>query len=121
MKQSKIKFIKKETSWTSKDGKDFNKVTVTFENGDSYGFSTPAPDDFTYKVGDTIKYDITSEKYKSAKAMGKSEFGYSKPMSTNDSIIRQVAFKGAVELASNGKINVADIEAFTNEFNKLLK
>ena len=32
MKKSKIKFIKQEQSWSSKDGKDFNKVTVTFEN-----------------------------------------------------------------------------------------
>jgi len=121
MKKSKIKFIKKENSWSSKDGKDFNKVSVTFENGDVYGFSTPAPGEFTYKVGDLINYDITSEKYKSAKALGKAEFGYQKPMSTNDSIIRQVAFKGAIELASRGVINVKDIEEFTNEFNKILK
>lgn len=121
MKKSKIKFIKQEKSWTSKDGKDFNKVSVTFENGDVYGFSTPAPDSFSYGVGDSISYEITSEKYKSAKALGKAEFDYKKPMSTNDSIIRQVAFKGAIELASRGVINIKDIGEFTNEFNNILK
>ena len=124
MKKSKIKFIKQEQSWSSKDGKDFNKVTVTFENGDAYGFSTPAPSQFNYAIGDNLNYEITSEKYKSAKALGKAEFSYNKPTavrSTNDSILRQVAFKGAIALASKGIINLNEIEEHTNLFNKLIK
>tara|TARA_R100000353_G_scaffold142027_1_gene101329 strand:+ start:940 stop:1308 length:369 start_codon:yes stop_codon:yes gene_type:complete len=122
MRKSKIKFIKQEKGWTSKkDLKEFNKVTVTFENGDVYGFSTPKPELFTYKAGDNIKYEVTNESVKSAKALGKAEFDYKKPMSTNDSIIRQVAFKGAIELASRGVINIKDIGEFTNEFNNILK
>tara|TARA_R100000231_G_C5289105_1_gene154070 strand:+ start:83 stop:451 length:369 start_codon:yes stop_codon:yes gene_type:complete len=122
MRKSKIKFIKQEKGWTSKkDLKEFNKVTVTFENGDVYGFSTPKPELFTYKAGDNIKYEVTNESVKSAKALGKAEFDYKKPISTNDSIIRQVAFKGAIELASRGVINIKDIGEFTNEFNNILK
>lgn len=122
MKKSKIKFIKNEQGWTSrKDGKEFNKVSVTFENGDVYGFSTPKPSVFSYEVGDIINYEVTNEKVKSAIARGKADFGYQKPMSTNDSIIRQVAFKGAIELASRGVINVGDIKEFTDEFNNILR
>ena len=82
---------------------------------------------FSFEVGDTINYEVTNEKVKSAVARGKADFGYQKPMSAkeiekrNDSIIRQVAFKGAIELASKGLINVGDIKEFTDEFNNILR
>jgi hypothetical protein len=41
--------------------------------------------------------------------------------STEDSIIRQVAFKGAVEMAVVGKIDVVAIEKYTNAFERIIQ
>ncbi len=41
--------------------------------------------------------------------------------STEDSIIRQVAFKGAVEMAVAGKIDLVAIEKYTNAFERIIQ
>jgi len=38
-----------------------------------------------------------------------------------DSILRQVAFKGAIELAGSGRITVTQIRAYTDDFHRLLR
>tara|TARA_R110002012_G_scaffold301629_1_gene501972 strand:+ start:58 stop:504 length:447 start_codon:yes stop_codon:yes gene_type:complete len=39
---------------------------------------------------------------------------------TAQSILRQVSFKGVIELISTGKINISEAENYTNEFHNLL-
>jgi hypothetical protein len=41
--------------------------------------------------------------------------------STEDSIIRQVAFKGAIEMAVAGKIDLVAIEKYTNAFERIIQ
>jgi hypothetical protein len=84
--------------------------------------------------GDEISYDYLQQKnqeYKFAKVKKVGMYNnykkdtntqtYNKPQDTHNSILRQVAFKGAIELASSSKINIQEIEEFTNTFNKILK
>ena len=75
---------------------------------------------FNAKEGQTIKYQVNNEKYKTAKLIS---IASDKPVAkydTGQSILRQVAFKGAIELATSDKIDLNDIEYFTNEFHNLL-
>jgi len=41
-------------------------------------------------------------------------------MKRDESIVVQVAFKGAIELAVAGKIEIADVESTTKAFNKVM-
>ena len=122
--KSKITHIEGKGTWSNTSG-TFNKYQVSLANGNSYGFL--AKGEFKKKIGDEIEYQITSEQYSTAKLVyPKPQDSYtpknnSKPLDTHNSILRQVAFKGAIELASSGKINIQEIEEFTNTFNKILK
>lgn len=95
------------------------KWKVQLQNNGEYTFFT----NFDAKVGDQIDFNISNPKYKTAKLISVSNQTASKPKSnydTGQSILRQVAFKGAIELAINSKIDIAEIENFTNEFHNLL-
>ena len=78
---------------------------------------------FTAKVGSEIEYNVSNPKYKTAKLVSVSGSGSapSKPKyDTGQSILRQVAFKGVIELISAGKIDLVETEHYTNEFHNLL-
>lgn len=78
---------------------------------------------FTAKVGSEIEYNVSNPKYKTAKLVSVSGGGSapSKPKyDTGQSILRQVAFKGVIELISTGKIDLMETEHYTNEFHNLL-
>ncbi len=121
--KSKITHIEPKGTWSNTSG-TFNKYQVSLANGNSYGFL--AKGEFKKKIGDEIEYQITSEQYSTAKLVypkpqTSNTQTYTKPLDTHNSILRQVAFKGAIELASSGKINIEEIEEFTKTFNQILK
>lgn len=103
-----------------KDDGEYNgrpKWKVQLQKNGEFTFFT----NFDAKVGDQIDFTINNEKYKTAKLV--SVAGAVQPKSnydTGQSILRQVAFKGAIELAVSGKIDIAEIEDFTNEFHNTL-
>jgi len=115
--QSKITDIKSKGTAQLKHG-TFTKSEVFLANGNAYTFLSKG--EFKKKVGDVIDYEITNEEYGTAKLV----YLQDKPVRANDthnSILRQVAFKGAIELASSGKIKLDEVEQFTNQFNEILK
>ena len=78
---------------------------------------------FTANVGSEIEYNVSNPKYKTAKlvSVGGGSKAPSKPKyDTGQSILRQVAFKGVIELISAGKIDLLETEHYTNEFHNLL-
>jgi hypothetical protein len=107
----------------------------------TYKMKTSKHEGFLYtpklnlEVGDEISYEYlplpksSGYKFYKPKKVGMynnykkdtSTQSVSKPLDTHNSILRQVAFKGAIELASSGKINIQEIEEFTNTFNQILK
>lgn len=119
--KSKVTFIEPKGTWSN--GKTtYNKYQVSLANGNSYNFL--AIGDFKKKVGDEIEYEVKDEKYMNAKLIQpKPQFtpNYSnRSDDTHQSILRQVAFKGAIELCSNGKIKLDEVSNFTNEFYNLI-
>ena len=101
---------------------DIPKFKVKLQEAGVYTFFGS----FKAKEGDEISYEIKNAKYKTAKLMfiGKKsnsvETKYNTKPDTHQSILRQVAFKGAIELCTHGQIPYASIEQATNEFHKLL-
>lgn len=93
--------------------KEKPKWKVQLQRDGEYTFFT----NFDAKVGDKIDYMVNNEKYRTAKLLSKAV----KKFDTNASIIRQVAFKGAIELAANDKIQTNAIAEYTEEFYNLLK
>ena len=115
--KSKITHIESKGTWSNGSG-TFNKYQISLANGNSYSFL--AKGDFKKKVEEEIEYEVTNKEYGTAKLIYTKPMSYSKPLDTHNSILRQVAFKGAIELASKGKIKIDEIENFTNQFNNIL-
>lgn len=114
--RGKISSISPDGEYTNKFGKLITKFKLTFADDKQYtfGFQTP---ECRYKVGDEIEYEVTDEKWKNAKVIIEKPSGMRQMnFDTNRSILRQVAFKGAIELASSGKITVEQIVATTEYF-----
>lgn len=119
--RGKITAIAPSGEYTNKFGKLITKFKFTFADDKQYvfGFQTS---ESKFNIGDEIEYEVTNEEFKNAKII------YEKPnvmksmnFDTNRSILRQVAFKGAIELACNGKINLEQIGPTTEYFyNKVL-
>ncbi len=119
--KSKVTFIDPKGTWSN--GKTtYNKYQVSLANGNSYNFL--AIGEFKKKVGDEIEYEVKDEKYMNAKLIQpKPQFNHNysnRSDDTHQSILRQVAFKGAIELCSNGKIKLDEVSDFTNEFYNLI-
>ncbi len=110
MKTGKITSIKGDGTY-----KELNKWKVNIDNGDSLTFFSKQG--FRKEVGDTIDYEITNEKYN----IGKLKSDKPAFVSKDDIILRQVAFKGAIELVTHDCAVIGDIEKYTNEFYKILK
>ena len=117
--KSKITDIKAKGTAQLKHG-TFYKNEVFLANGNSYTFLSKK-ESFPKNIGDEIEYEITNEEYSTAKIVYTQEKTYTRDNDTHNSILRQVAFKGAIELASTGKIKLDEVEQFTNQFNDLLK
>jgi len=110
MKTGKVTSIKSDGTY-----KELNKWKVNIDNGDSLTFFSK--EGFRKEVGDTINYEITNEKYN----IGKIQSDRPAFVSKDDLILRQVAFKGAIELVTHECATIKDIENYTNEFYKILK
>lgn len=114
--RGKITSISPNGEYTNKFGKLITKFKLTFADDKQYtfGFQTP---ECRYKVGDEIEYEVTDEKWKNAKVIVENKPNMrSMNFDTNRSILRQVAFKGAIELACNGKITTEQIKGTTEYF-----
>jgi hypothetical protein len=124
MKTGKIKYVTPKGVWSNAHG-EFNKFRIDLADGSYYNFL--AKGEFNKSVGDEIEFTVTNEEFKTAKLevpkptyQAKPSFNASQTRSTNESILRQVAFKGAIELAAKGTIQLDEVEEFTNIFNSIL-
>lgn len=124
MKTGKIKYITPKGVWSNSHG-EFNKFRIDLADGNYYNFL--AKGEFNKSVGDEIEFTVTNEEFKTAKLetpkpnfASKSNYNAAQARSTNESILRQVAFKGAIELAAKGTIQLDEVEEFTNIFNSIL-
>lgn len=102
---------------------EFHKMDVAFDDGQKgTAFSkTPSP---WYNVGDEVEYSLNAKgsvkisKGTAAYSGGgfsggsKSQSGGSK----DEQIARSVVFKGAVDLACAGKIQITDIPSFVDKY-----
>ncbi len=114
--RGKIIAVSPNGEYTNKFGKLITKFKFTFADDKQYTFGFQSPE-CRYKIGAEIEYEVVNEEYKNAKVI------YEKPnnmrqvnFDTNRSILRQVAFKGAIELATSGLIKVDQIKASTDYF-----
>jgi len=103
------------------NGQLYKKYSVTFLNGKQYNFSTKANfnnGELTFKVGETIDYEITNEKMLSAKTtyVPKTDTAPKTPRTQQQEIQLSVCFNGAVRLASKGKIQLDEVPLFTKDF-----
>lgn len=114
--RGKIIAITPNGEYTNKFGKLITKFKITFADDKQYTFGFQSPE-CKFKIGDEIDYIVTDENYKNAK-IDYQKPSNMKPMNfdTNRSILRQVAFKGAIELACHGKITNEQIQATTEYF-----
>lgn len=126
--KGKIKFIQENGQWSNSSGM-FNKYQVTFADDQSYQFL--AKGTFKKQVGDEVEYEVTNQQYRTAKLVYTQPQSYQAPTQptytsnkpkydTGQSILRQVSFKGVIELISAGKIALSEAEHYTNEFHNLL-
>ena len=103
----------------AEDGKynDLSKFKVKLQQGGVFTFFGQ----FKAKEGEVITYQVSNEKYRTAKLLSVEGEQPSKPKyDTSQSILRQVAFKGAIELVVSGKIDLIQIKEYTQEFHNLL-
>jgi|TARA_Y100000015_G_scaffold16738_1_gene16077 hypothetical protein len=107
---------------------DMYVFTIAFENGD-IGKMYKKKKDIYEKVGQEMEYTIDHKNKVKAVFKGESKFNdnNNKPSYSNnnndakDDIRFSVAFKGAIELASAGKIGIDEVEKFTVMYDDFLK
>ena len=89
--KGKIKYIQERGEWSNNQG-TFNKYQVSFDDGKSYQFL--AKGSFKKGIGDFVEYEVTNEKYGTAKLI------YTQPAvapNKDQLIIRQSMVKAACE------------------------
>ena len=100
--------------------------TIVFENGD-IGKLYKKKDKTFEQVGDTVEYTITPKGTVKIAFKGDTSFSKKSPNYSNSSndakedIRFSVAFKGAIDLASAGKIGIDEVEKFTVMYDEFLK
>ena len=100
--------------------------TIVFENGD-IGKLYKKKDKTFEQVGDTVEYTITEKGTVKIAFKGDTSFSKKSPNYSNSSndakedIRFSVAFKGAIDLASAGKIGIDEVEKFTIMYDEFLK
>jgi hypothetical protein len=124
IKKSVVTQVSPNGTWEGKYGLMY-KFNVSFENGDTGGYLSKIEDQTKFIVGREVEYEFTDGDYPKVKPyyanpMSKSNYSNNN-QDTRDEIRFSVAFKGAIDLASSGKINVEDIRAVTISFNDFLK
>tara|TARA_R100000654_G_scaffold241_2_gene914 strand:+ start:727 stop:1125 length:399 start_codon:yes stop_codon:yes gene_type:complete len=99
--------------------------TVIFENGD-IGKIYKKKDSIYEKIGDEVEYTISPKGTVKFAFKGESKFGSKPNYSSNNSDAKEdirfsVAFKGAIDLASTGKIGIDEVEKYTVMYDEFLK
>jgi hypothetical protein len=104
---------------------EFHKMDVTFDDGQAGTAFSKSPTPW-YAVGDEVEYSINAKgsvkisKGTGAFAGGGSSYSGSSQSSGSSSkdqqIARSVVFKGAVDLACAGKIQITDIPGFVDKY-----
>ena len=100
--------------------------TIVFENGD-IGKLYKKKDKTFEQVGDTVEYTISEKGTVKIAFKGDTSFSKKSPNYSNSSndakedIRFSVAFKGAIDLASAGKIGIDEVEKFTIMYDEFLK
>ena len=115
--KGKIKYIQERGEWSNSSG-TFNKYQVTFDDGKSYQFL--AKGEFKKKVGELVEYDVTNEKYGTAKLTYTQQ---TQGSNKDQLIIRQSMVKAACDfhahrLSSNIDMVLQDAEKLINFINK---
>jgi hypothetical protein len=97
MKQGIVNAITQKEDWNG-----MQKWAVTMEDGETYQFL--AKGNFKATIGETIKFEVTNETYKTAKLIRETSFStgnFQRPTGNSDdkniSIIRQTCIKSACE------------------------
>lgn len=100
------------------------KTKVKFAKSGEWTFFSK---EFPGEVGDILEFTVSNAKHKTAKhpnvVNGKKPVtasSNSAPWSTSEQIVRNVAYKGVVELIAAGVLNYDTIERDVNEHHKIL-
>jgi hypothetical protein len=122
-KTNKIKKVTGVGTWDGQYGMMY-RFEVEMENGDAGQVLTKKEQQETYVTGDTIDYEFTDGKFPKIKRIFENSFNNSStPKSNNvnqDIIVRQVAFKGAVEFVCSQGGDLNKILDYTDIFNKFI-
>jgi|TARA_R100000231_G_scaffold17309_1_gene17991 hypothetical protein len=117
-----------ELNLQSEKFNDMFIFTICFENGD-IGKLYKRKDKTYEQVGDEVEYTLSPKGTVKIAFKGESKFNdnNNKPSYSNNNndaredIRFSVAFKGAIELASAGKIGIDEVEKFTVMYDDFLK
>jgi len=104
---------------------DMYIFTISFQNGDIGKLYKKKPDPYV-SVGDQVNYSINAKGTVKIVVEG-SNYNNTKPSYSNNNndakedIRFSVAFKGAIDLASNGKIGIDEVEKYTVMYDEFLR
>jgi len=111
---------------TGRMWKEFHILEVQFDNNDGGTVLAKSPSP-AYKVGEDVQYEknerggvkIQRDPSNYASASTPSNYSNNSPSMKKDpseQIARSVVFKGAIDLVSNGKLQITDIPSFVEKY-----
>ncbi len=119
-KTSKVANVTGAGTWDSQYGVMY-RFEITMENGDVGQALTKKEQQDTYVIGDTIEYEFTDGKFPKIKRVFDKPNSFApKPNINQDIIVRQVAFKGAVEFICSQGGDINKLMDYTDIFNKFI-
>ena len=123
MKKSVVKNITKLDPWEGKFGKMYS-FKIVMENGDIGDYNSKSPEQNKFEIGKEVEYTYEDGAYPKIKPFNNfvPTSSYSNNNTDQKEDIRfSVAFKGAIDLASNKVISLNDVEKYTMRYNQFLK
>jgi len=122
-KSSKITNVVGAGTWDGQYGTMY-RFEVEMENGDAGQVLTKKEQQETYVIGDTINYEFIDGKFPRIKRLFDNPLNNTpSPKANNvnqDIIVRQVAFKGAVEFVCSQGGDLNKVLNYTDIFNKFI-
>lgn len=118
-KSGKINQVTGAGTWDSPYGTMY-RYEITMDNGDVGQALTKKEQQETYVIGDTIDYEFTDGKFPKIKRVFEEQQTFQKKSVNQDIIVRQVAFKGAIDLVSNNGGDINKVMDLTDVFNKFI-
>ena len=111
---------------TGRTWKEFHILEVQFDNNDGGTVLAKSPSP-AYKVGEDVQYEknerggVKIQRDPSTYSSNSSPSNYSNNSPTvrkdpSEQIARSVVFKGAIDLVSNGKLQITDIPSFVEKY-----